>query len=637
LKLDQVESWLFAKPIVFLIITILAFMLSAIFLADNSNFFLLFFIDFLIVFYFIFWFFVGNFDNAQKLSRSGLKFPIITIFIFIFIPFFTGKILPFITNLIRNQKLYIIWSDIPIVIGAVTLLFCCFYLVYRCIKDKKLDGSLIKNTKFLRFQDYFFIISLLTLFLLVFSPLIINSATYSTSEKDSELSNLVTELTKTSSNDIEKTKDILKWFDRSSGNIADIWYKQEHDQTLMNVFEQLYIFSDPLTFCSQRVTYGPEYGPVSIYNAGCGRCGEFAILFMEMAKRANLTVKRMTCSGENHEWNEVWISEEKRWQVVDSTAVDGTIGFVDYDFMEAKVAGDSPTGEGNVCYVYARYSNDPNQTECDETVNYTKLTQVIICTNDTNGNPVSNITVKVISNNRDQPRYTNLYNITNEEGYCTFTIGGGDCTFKAENNENTLSGEITKKFEENIPKHVYLISLEKNKTEKKQSYLIPIILIILSLIILLSTIYLNKRKRSSKIIIKIIKLIFKGIFNPRWTFTILFTITLLFLTIGILIDNFQTKVIFSLGLQAVGVILISLWNLWPNTETKTKAGLFFSTLFGGSVGPALISFTNAVGVGMVLSSLFIQLTELVSWFPVVFLAFCFIILLFRIKNWNKNI
>jgi transglutaminase-like putative cysteine protease len=77
-----------------------------------------------------------------------------------------------------------------------------------------------------------------------------------------------------------------------------------------------------------------------------------------MADEAGLSVRRASCFGEDHEWNEVLI--KGTWIVIDATRV-GTAKDNGYNvspkFMEKKVAGDRGTTEGNVSYVIAEYLN----------------------------------------------------------------------------------------------------------------------------------------------------------------------------------------------------------------------------------------------------------------------------------------
>jgi len=128
------------------------------------------------------------------------------------------------------------------------------------------------------------------------------------------------------------------------------------------------------------------------------------------------------------------------------------------------------------------------------------------------------------------------------------------------------------------------------------------------------------------------KLIIKGILKPRWPFCFLFGTTLFFLLVGYYTKEFQVRLILTLILQAIGVILISLWNIWPSSEARTRISVVLATLFGGSVGPAFISLTNAIGVGLVLAALFIQISEIISWLLIVMIIFSSVIVILGIVN-----
>ncbi len=228
------------------------------------------------------------------------------------------------------------------------------------------------------------------------------------------LEKIVSDIVKDAKTDMEKVTKLLEWFDRSKKNMYNYYYLNKKGVINFELLPNIWIFlGEP--YIGIRVF--DDRDSLWILTSRYGHCGEYALIFRDMANAAGIEVRRIRCLGEDHEWNEVKLNGS--WVPVDATAVNlplGT-GFVTFDFMERKVAGDMRTRQGNVSYVYAEYLNG---TIVDVTSSYTNLTSITILIVDDQGMPVPNAKVEVFSHNRGKKRYTGLTKITNSQGICKF-------------------------------------------------------------------------------------------------------------------------------------------------------------------------------------------------------------------------
>lgn len=213
------------------------------------------------------------------------------------------------------------------------------------------------------------------------------------------------------------------------------------------------VFSDPPYIC---IRCFEDNDARWILTSRCGACGEYSRLFMVMADALGYAAKRVHAPGEDHVWNEVKI--DGKWIPVDPTDVvlPTSDGWKEYDFMEKK--------EGNVSYVWAEYLH--NDTIEDITSLYTNLTNVTIHAVDKNNNSLSDVTITIISHNlKREPNHETsipekLKPRTDESGFTTFQIGGGNYTFKAQNND--YNGELKwVEFSDINPQHKFIIIMEK--------------------------------------------------------------------------------------------------------------------------------------------------------------------------------
>jgi len=262
----------------------------------------------------------------------------------------------------------------------------------------------------------------------------------------SELHTIVNELTRNSHTDLEKTKAILEWFNISRDNIYNDYHLEIKGVVgipLGNNFE-LY-FGAP--YLGIR-TYD-DHDALWVLTSEYGHCGEYGLLFREMANAADLNVTTVTCAGEDHVWNEVKIGNQ--WITVDATRVGSASdnGYnVSRNFMEEKVAGTRGTTQGNVSYVSAEFING---SIIDVTSRYSKTVNVTVTILSSEGKPLSNVEIIIHSNNRYFDRDTNKKGlITNQSGQCSFLIGGGDYFIQAKTNDLIpLFGRTHSIFSEN--------------------------------------------------------------------------------------------------------------------------------------------------------------------------------------------
>jgi len=293
---------------------------------------------------------------------------------------------------------------------------------------------------------------------------------------------IVSDIVKDAKTDREKVTKILEWFDRSKRNMYNYYYLNKKGVINLELLPNIRIF------------LGEPYIGIRVFNdrdslwiltSRYGHCGEYALLFRDMANAAGIEVRRIRCLGENHEWNEVKLNGS--WVPVDATAVNLPLrdGFVTFDFMERKVAGDMRTRQGNVSYVYAEYLNG---TIVDVTSSYTNLTNITILVVDDQGMPVPDARVEIFSHNRGRKWSTGLTKVTDSLGVCKFNIGGGDYTFEVKKGTIIpLTGRKREKFSEGISYNITI------KLHKDWTYVISAIII--TLLIILAVTYKIKNKK----------------------------------------------------------------------------------------------------------------------------------------------
>lgn len=237
----------------------------------------------------------------------------------------------------------------------------------------------------------------------------------------SDLDDLVKNLTINFSDDTDKTIAILRWFDRDSGNINNIYNR---DSILFKIYP-LHVYTDKPYLCMRLI--GHE-NPLWVLKSRCGACDEYAMFFMEMTNAANLTVRSIHNHGEDHNWDEVLING--KWIVVDPSIVrlkNNQSGFnVSHRSFEQGI---------NRSYMFALY---PNGTTEDVTYQYTNFSNLTIMVVDENKIPITNASINVFSNNHPKKKEidTEISCTTDCEGKCNIKIGGGNYTIKSEKKDN---------------------------------------------------------------------------------------------------------------------------------------------------------------------------------------------------------
>jgi len=156
-----------------------------------------------------------------------------------------------------------------------------------------------------------------------------------------------------------------------------------------------------------------------------GNCGEFRIVFEDMAKRTGLTCRKVTINGfidlkghtQNHAWSEVLLNGTE-WVVADS-------GFnfyppADHYFNYSEIWLLGP--------VYA--FEDGTQVE-DRTAHYIPNVERIIVMSTRDGEAIPNCSIKIEMNNNGKSQRvvgTVIKLKTNESGLCPVTLGVYDNT-----------------------------------------------------------------------------------------------------------------------------------------------------------------------------------------------------------------
>jgi len=317
-----------------------------------------------------------------------------------------------------------------------TLLIFIFFLLllslFQYLLEKKKIEPKPEMSKFKRIQFVLPIIVLLVLMSVCSYSMILSPVSHLKSEMNqNELHYIVNDIVDNNMDDETKTKAILEWFDSSNHNIFNNYQLFKQGKLLYRVTDKMVkLYSCPPYIGVRSFN---DKDSLWILTTQFGHCGEYALIFRDIAEDAGLKVRLVKCSGEDHVWNEVLINGE--WVIVDTTAVHlpNRTGYnLSSDFMEKKVAGDLNSSVGNISYISGEYSNG---TKVDITYRYSNVTRVNVQVIDSNGNPLSNVGIWIISNNRLISRDTNLKNYTNDDGLCSFLMGGGNITLKAKSKD----------------------------------------------------------------------------------------------------------------------------------------------------------------------------------------------------------
>jgi hypothetical protein len=407
-------------------------------------------VNFFFILHFILWFFVGKFNNKEKMIVKGFYLPVSLLMLFLLFPFASNLFAYFYIDLISGT----IWVNACFLIGILPIATRSISIIFKMKMGEKFDDSILivksrrkKSHKEKSAGEYVvgtFWWLLILLMIVLVSPKIINGVQYLLVDTESNLIATVDGITNGLTNDADKVDALLSWFDRGEGkceNMANIYYRKKQSDTdiLLKFGEACCIYSKYPYFCYRG---GDDFAWVFV--SRCGMCQEYSTLFSKMADAAGLEVRKIICDGEDHVWNEVKIDDD--WIVIDATAVNLPLrtGFnLSLSFMEDKVKGDLRregimVDNGNVSYVYA-VPPDGSKKKIDVTNRYTDVVNISIYVYDNNNEPVSNASVSVSSHNRLKKRSTGLKNITNEFGQCNFTIGGGKYTFTIKKNDYTIT------------------------------------------------------------------------------------------------------------------------------------------------------------------------------------------------------
>ena len=293
------------------------------------------------------------------------------------------------------------------------------YEIVDLLKNKGFrKNKTVKLNLFVQIRTWWSICILILLLMVFLFPLYFPPIMKSTADSNAEhITGIVEEITKNTTNDVEKSKIILEWFDGNSENIHNVYGKK----LLFFQIYPLHIYLEKPYFCIRLLGH---QNPLWVLTSRCGACAEYSLLFREMASAANLTVRSIHNPGEDHNWDEVLINDD--WiVVVDPTQVNlgsNSSGYnISRGFFEER-------RDLNISYVFALYSNG---TKEDVSYRYTNLTNLTILTLDENKNPLPNVSMFILSNNYRKEVDTNLNSISNSQGKCKVEIGGGNYTIIA--------------------------------------------------------------------------------------------------------------------------------------------------------------------------------------------------------------
>jgi len=310
--------------------------------------------------------------------------------------------------------------------------------------SKKINQFLLKfNTVFYSSLIAFVISFVLITNLLPFTSYMGGMTQWKADQNYGELEKIVNNLIKNESwNNETKTKLILSWFNEYDHNIYNdyrLWDKGFSPLRLDGGQIELYC-------CEPYIgvrTYADDFS-LWILTSRYGHCGEYALLFRDMGLQAGLNVSKITCSGENHCWNEVYINDTIGWKTVDATQV----FLSDYNGYD-NVSPENMLNKlsGNISRAIAEFKQGKT---VDVTQNYTTVVNITVTVRDAFDSPINNASVKIYSNNRDKGRYTEISVTTNQSGQHIIKLGCGNYTFRAWNDDRSMHGETTKIFPEEM-------------------------------------------------------------------------------------------------------------------------------------------------------------------------------------------
>jgi len=332
------------------------------------------------------------------------------------------------------------WLPYLILIIFSIPLFCEITMIRKNVKTNHKKPINLNFKKAIKIRYIILLIAILLFFLSpIYLPHIIKHhiEEYAQSETaKSDLHKLTSKITGEYNDETNKTKAILRWFDRDSRNINNILQKEE---LLIEIYP-LHIYTSKLYICIRLI--GHE-NPLWVLKSRCGACGEYALLYREIANASNLAVRSIHNPGEDHNWDEVLINDD--WVVVDPSIVN--LSNNETGFNASQMLNEE---WWNISHVFALY---PNRTAEDVTYRYTNLSNLTIITIDENKMTVSNVSVQILSNNRVSKKGVNTrVNCTTDfRGSCEIKIGSGNYTIKGEkeNNGLRLSAESTITLMEN--------------------------------------------------------------------------------------------------------------------------------------------------------------------------------------------
>lgn len=459
-------------------------------------------------------------------------------------------------------------------IGSINLIYT-LYIIFKNIKNDRLDDFYLKKNfkKYQKKHASIFVFQMVSLILILLIPLFYVGGNYILGDTESELEIIVEELIDDSMNDTQKVDALLSWFDRggNSLNFSNLYYRTDSEDPLLR-FYTFYIYEEDPHFCVRfRFIDDPKW----IISSKCGKCGETSSLFRRMGEIAGLNVSEVHCNAEDHAWNEVYIKDQEEPLIIDATVVDSSknnsTGYKLSNFMEEKVAGDQrKNGEnpeqGNVSIVYATFHDESKKYDVSE--RYTKVINLTVNVTNTEGEPLSDCSVKILSYNRPKKYGSSswgLNNKTNESGQCTFTLGGGRYKFEIKHEDDWFPN-ITEKeiFWENDSEQFYKATY-KPKTliqglSENPHYIYLLFLVLLNLPLLWNCrgIFILNFKR---LFIKILNEKYFKLY--RFLFLVTFTLLILRMMINSLFfnikpDNFTLQItlaIFSVGIACHGVII----------------------------------------------------------------------------------
>lgn len=426
-------------------------------------------------------------EHKKLLVRPKYSIDILIIFLIVDIVNFT--ILFFIDGPLWVLLCFTLWLNIL----YTFLVFFFFRPKKQNIEKPKQEFNWNKSkwTKLIRSAIITTIFTIMVVFIFLFANFSFILVSYpimylKADSNKAQLQTIVSELTKNSLTDKEKTINILNWFERYSGNMHNIWGTSN-----FGVFYFGKDLPNGWICCVRTDNRNPA---LWVLTSRSGACDEHSALFREMANAAGLKVRSVICHEVDHVWDEVYIGD--KWVIVDPSNVIFRSNISRYNLPADSFEKTHAGRTHNISYVFAEY---PNKTTEDITYRYAgNLSNINLTIIDENFNPVPKAEITVLSNNKKIGAETGLVITVNDTGRYLLKIGGGDLTLVSKTNVLIPLYNATTQYFVDGKNYNLTIILKNDWTQNPILFITPIVILFLLIFLIVLYFFFKRRNKLDK-------------------------------------------------------------------------------------------------------------------------------------------